>query len=49
MDVVWKNSKVDPSEDLTKLSHYAGAYTATNIDKASEVNFLINEKYQRIV
>ena len=48
MNVVWKDSEVNPSEDLTKLSQYAGAYTTTMIDKASEVNQLIKEKYQKI-
>ena len=49
MDVVWKNSKVDPSDDLKKLSQYAGAYTTAIIDKASEVNLLIKEKDQIIM
>ena len=48
MNVVWKDSEVNPSEDLTKLSQYAGAYTTTTIDKASEVNQMIKEKDQII-
>jgi len=41
--VVWKE-KFDPSDDLTKLSQYAGAYLAATIDKASEVRNLLKEK-----
>ena len=38
-NVVW-NEKLDPSDDLTKLSQYVGAYSAATIDKASEVSLL---------
>jgi len=39
-NVVWRE-EVNPSEYLTKLSQYAGAYTTATMDKASEVsNFL---------
>ena len=48
MNVVWKDSEVNPLKDLTKLSQYAGAYTAATIDKASEVSHLMKEKYQKI-
>ena len=48
MNVIWKDSEVNPSEDLTKLSQFAGAYTAATIDKATEVNQLIKEKDQKI-
>ena len=48
MNVVWKDSEVNPSEDLTKLSQYVGAYTTTTMDKASEVSQLIKEKDLRI-
>jgi len=48
MNVIWKDSEVNPSKDLTKLSQYAGAYTTAIIDKATKVNLLIKEKYQRI-
>ena len=37
MNIVYKNTEVNPSEDLTKLSQYAGAYSAATIDKAVEV------------
>ena len=47
LNVVWK-LEVNPSEDLTKLSQYAGAYTIAKMDKASEVSQLIKEKDQRI-
>ena len=33
-NVVWKE-EFDPSDDLTKLSQYAGAYSVATMDKAS--------------
>jgi len=48
MNVIWKDSEVNPSEDLTKLSQFAGAYTAAMIDKGTAVNQLIKEKEQNI-
>ena len=47
MNVVWK-AEFDPSEDLTKLSQFAGAYTAMTMDKATEVSYLMREKDQAI-
>ena len=44
LNIVYKNAEVDPSEDLTKLSQYAGAYSAATIDKASEVTQLVKQK-----
>src|SRR6202020_2021180 len=46
-NVVWKE-KLDPSDDLTKLSQYARAYSAATIDKASEVSLLLKNKDQEI-
>ena len=48
MNVISKDSEVNPSEDLTKLSQFAGVYTTATIDKATEVNQLFKEKDQRI-
>ena len=48
MNVLWKDSEVNPSEDLTKLSQFAGAYTTATINKATEVNQLFKEKDKRI-
>ena len=48
MNVIWKESEVNPSEDLTKLSQFAGAYRATTIDKETKVNQLVKEKDQKI-
>ena len=42
-NVVWRE-KLDPSDDLTKLSQYAGASSAATIDKASEVAVLLKTK-----
>lgn len=47
-NVVWKE-EFDPSDDLMKLSQYAGAYSATTMEKASEVSNLLKEKDQAIV
>ena len=44
MNTVYKNVEVNPSEDLTKLSQYAGAYSDATIDKASEVSQLMKQK-----
>jgi len=46
-NVVWKE-EFDPSDDLTKLSQYAGAYSAATIDKASKVSSLLKAKDQDI-
>ena len=46
-NVVWKE-EFDPSDDLTKLSQYAGAYSAATMDKASEVTNMLREKDQAI-
>ena len=45
--MVWKE-EFDPSDDLTKLSQYVGAYSAATIDKASEVSLLLKTKDQEI-
>ena len=45
--MVWKG-ELDPSDDLTKLSQYAGAYSVETIDKASEVSLLLKTKDQEI-
>ena len=46
-NVVWKE-EFDPSDDLTKLYQYVGAYLAATMDKASEVSNLLKEKDQEI-
>jgi hypothetical protein len=46
-NVVWKG-ELDPSDDLTKLSQFAGAYSAATIDKASEVSLLLKTKDHEI-
>ncbi len=47
-NVVWKE-EFNPSDDLTKLSQYARAYSAATMEKASEVSNLLKEKDQAIV
>ena len=44
MSIVYRNVEVNPSEDLTKLSQYAGAYSVATIDKAAEVSQLMTQK-----
>ena len=46
-NVVWKE-EFNPSDDLTKLSQFAGAYSAATIDKASKVSSLLKTKDQDI-
>jgi len=48
MDIVWKDTQNDPSENFTKLSQFAGAYASVRIDKATEVRQLVREKEERI-
>ena len=45
--MVWRE-EFEPSDDLTKLSQYVGAYLAATMDKASEVRNLLKEKDQVI-
>ena len=44
MNIVYKNTEVNPFEDLTKLSQYAGAYSAATVDKAVEVSQMMVQK-----
>jgi len=46
-NVLWKE-EFDPSDDLTKLSQYARAYSAATIDKVSDVSNVMKEKDQEI-
>ena len=46
-NMVWKED-LDPSDDLTKLSQFEGAYSAATIDKASEVSLLLKTKDHEI-
>lgn len=48
MDIVWKDTQTDPSENLTKFSQFTGAYASATIDKVAEVRKLIREKEERI-
>jgi len=35
MEVLWKDTHIDPSENLTKLSQFADTYATPTIDKAT--------------
>jgi len=35
MDILWKDSPMDPSKNLTKLSQFAGAYAMETINKVT--------------
>ena len=48
MDVLWKDSPVDPSANLTRLSQFVGAYATTTMDKATEIQMLLREKEDKI-
>ena len=49
IDIVWKNSPMDPFENVTRMSQFAGAYATTTIDKVIEVQMLLKEKEQNIL
>lgn len=49
MDIVWKDSPIDPSENLTRLSQFARAYASTTIDKATDVKIFLKEKENKIL
>ena len=48
LDVLWKDPKNNPTENLTKRSQIAGAYASATIDKASEVQQLLKEQENHI-
>ena len=48
VDVLWKDSSDDPTEHLTKLSQYAGAYATATVDKATEVRILLKQKEAKV-
>lgn len=37
MEVVWKDTPIDPLENLTKLSQFAGTYATMTINRATKV------------
>ena len=47
LDVVWEDYKANSSDDLAKLSQYAGADATTTIFKATEVQQLVKEKMKK--
>jgi len=49
MDIVWKDSPINPSENLTRLLQFVGAYATMTIDKAREVQMLLREKENKIL
>ena len=48
LDVLWKDPSTEPSNNLTKLSQMTGAYASATIDKAFEIQLLLNEKEEQI-
>lgn len=48
MDVFWKDTPIDPSKNLKKLSRFTRAYAFATIGKAEEVRNLIKEKEEII-
>lgn len=47
MNIVWKDTLIDPSKNLTNLSQFTGSYATTTINKATEVRMLLKEKEQK--
>lgn len=48
MEIVWRDISMDPSNNLTKLSQYAGAYATAMIDKATNVQLLLKERKKEL-
>ena len=48
MEVIWKDTPIDPSKNITKLSQFAGAYATATIDKETEFWLLLKEKEERV-
>ena len=49
MDVIWKDSPIDPSSNLTRLSQFTGAYATTTMDKETQVQMFLREKEDKII
>lgn len=49
MDLVWKDSPMDPYKKLKKLLQFTRAYVKETIDKEIEVQMLLREKEQNIL
>ena len=49
MDVLWKDSPINPFDNLNSMSQFAGAYAKTTIDKEIEVKMLLKEKEDKIL
>ena len=49
MEVLWKDTPLNPIENLTRLSQFAGAYTTITMDKVAEVYILVQEKDDKIM
>jgi len=48
MVIVWKDSPMNPSKNVTKVLQFIGAYATTTIDKETQVQMLLKEKEHRI-
>lgn len=48
VDVLWKDPATEPTHNLTKLSQITGAYASATIDKAVEIQILLNEKEEQV-
>jgi len=48
MDIIWKDIPSSPTENLTKLSQFVGAYATATIDKSTKVSIFLREREERI-
>ena len=48
VDIVWKDTLVNPTEDLTKISQFAGENSNATIDKVAEVKLLLRKREERV-
>ena len=49
MDVLQKDSPIDPSANLTRMSQFASAYATMTINKETEMQMLLKEKEDKIL
>ena len=45
---MWKDPTTEPTDNLANLSQMTGAYASATIDKAVEIQLLLDEKEEQI-
>lgn len=47
MDIVWKDIPSNPTEKLTKMSQFTGAYATATMDKATKVSIFLRQREEK--